>query len=229
MSVCLSPYGQATLRAVPETAEIEQIERPPKRLWDRILAEPDRAPEYIALAAAERFGPQAAEWVKTVGAGHTPDELARVALKKHVRLARLEGGALGIGGAITAAPDLVALLWIQSRMVFYIAAAYGYDPQHPMRPAEYLALQGLYDTPAEARQALDGVGKRMAQAMAERALSGRRAEALHLKLAKYIAKRMARRYAGRLIPFIGAPLGAIQNGSATKELGERALSYYARP
>jgi uncharacterized protein (DUF697 family) len=210
-------------------AQIEQVERPPKRVWDRILAEPDRAPEYIALAAAERFGPQAAEWVRIAGPGHTPEELARVAFKKHVRLARLEGGALGVGGVITAAPDLVALLWIQSRMVFYIAAAYGYDPEHPMRPAEYLALQGLYDTPAEARQALDGVGKRMAQVMAEKALLGRRTDALHLRLAKYIAKRMARRYAGRLIPLIGAPIGAIQNAGATKQLGELALRYYARP
>jgi EcsC family protein len=214
---------------VEAATEIDHLERPPKRLWDRLLAEPDRAPEYIALAAAERFGPQAAEWVRSAGAGHTPEELARVAFKKHVRLARLEGGALGVGGAITAAPDLVALLWIQSRMVFYIAAAYGYDPEHPMRPAEYLALQGLYETPAEARKALDGVGKRMAQAMVERAFSGRRSDALHLKLAKYIAKRMARRYAGRLIPLIGAPIGAIQNGSATRQLGEQALSYYARP
>jgi EcsC family protein len=214
---------------VEAATQIEQLERPPKRLWDRLLAEPDRAPEYIALAAAERFGPQAAEWVRNAGAGHTPEELARVAFKKHLRLARLEGGALGVGGAITAAPDLVALLWIQSRMVFYIAAAYGYDPQHPMRPAEYLALQGLYETPAEARQALDGVGKRMAQAMVERTLSGRRSDALHLKLAKYIARRLARRYAGRLIPLIGAPIGAIQNGSVTRQLGELALGYYARP
>jgi hypothetical protein len=221
---------KATLPAVPETVEIEQLDRPPKRLWDRMLAEPDRAPEYIALAAAERFGPQAEEWVRIAGAGHSPEELARVAYKKHVRLARLEGGALGIGGVITAAPDMVALLWIQSRMVFYIAAAYGYDPLHPMRPAEYLALQGLYDTPAQAREALDGVGKRMAQAMVEKAvLSGRRTDALHLRLAKYIARRLARRYAGRLIPFIGAPIGAIQNGSVTKDLGQRALSYYARP
>jgi hypothetical protein len=222
--------GLRVLSALVEAAtEIDQLERPPKRLWDRLLSEPDRAPEYIALAAAERFGPQAEEWVKNAGAGHTPEELARVAFKKHVRLARLEGGALGVGGAITAAPDLVGLLWIQSRMVFYIAAAYGYDPQHPMRPAEYLALQGLYETPAEARRALDGVGKRMAQAMAERALSGRRSDALHLKLAKYIARRLARRYAGRLIPFIGAPIGAIQNGGVTKQLGEQALKYYARP
>lgn len=211
------------------STQIDQLERPPQRLWDRLLAEPDRAPEYIALAAAERFAPQAERWVQVAGAGHTPDELARVAFKKHVRLARVEGGALGVGGIVTAAPDLVALLWIQSRMVFYIAAAYGYDPRHPMRPAELLALQGLYDTPAEAREALDGVGKRMAQAMVERALSNRKSDALHLKLAKYIAKRMAKRYAGRLIPFLGAPLGAIQNGSATKQLGQAALSYYARP
>jgi EcsC protein family len=222
-------HARVLSAGVEAGTEIQQIERPPKRVWDRILAEPDRVFEYVALAAADRFGPQAAEWARIAGPGHTPEELARVAFKKHVRLARLEGGALGVGGAITAAPDLVALIWIQSRMVFYIAAAYGYDPQHPMRPAEYLALQGLYDTPAEAREALDGVGKRMAQAMVERALSSRRTDALHLKLAKYIAKRLARRYAGRLIPFIGAPLGAIQNGSATKQLGELALNYYARP
>ena len=138
----------------------------------------------------------------------------------------------GIGGIITAAPDLVALLWLQSRLVWYIAAAYGFDPNHPMRPAEYLALQGLYDTPAEARAALDGVGKRMAQAMAEQALLGRNTEALHMRLAKYVAQRVARRYAGRLIPLIGAPIGAVQNGNATSRLGRSAIDYYggqARP
>ena len=214
---------------MPETVEIEHIRRPPKRLWDQILAEPDRAPEYIALAASERFGPPAEEWVRIAGPGHTPEHLAKVAYRKHVRLARLEGGALGLGGVFTVAPDVVALLWIQSRMVFYIAAAYGYDPRHPMRPAEYLALQGLYDTPAEAREALDGVGKRMAQAMAEHALRGRNTEALHLRLAKYAAQRVARRYAGKLIPLVGAPIGAVRNGAVTKQLGAKALNYDARP
>ena len=205
---------------------IERLGRPPQRLWDRVLAEPDRAPEYIALVAAERFGPQAAEWVRVAGAGHTPEQLARVAYRKHVRIARLEGGALGLGGVVTMAPDMVALLWIQSRMIFYIAAAYGYDPCHPMRPAELLAIQGLYDTPAEARAALDGVGKRLAQAMVERALSHRTTDRLHMRLAKYLAKRLARRYAGRFIPLIGAPLGAMQNAGVTKMIGRRAISYY---
>jgi hypothetical protein len=167
--------------------------------------------------------------VRVAGAGHTPEQLARVAYRKHVRLARLEGAALGVGGIVTAAPDVVALLWIQSRMVFYIAAAYGYDPRHPMRPAELLALQGVYPTPEDARRALDGMGKLMAQAMVEKALASRGTDRLHRRLLKYLAKRMARRYAGRLIPLIGAPIGAIQNAAATKELGQRTLAYYARP
>jgi hypothetical protein len=167
--------------------------------------------------------------VRVAGAGHTPEQLAKIAYKKHVRLARLEGGALGIGGVFTAAPDVVALIWIQSRMVFYIAAAYGYDPRHPMRPAELLALEGVYPSPAEARQALDGLGKPMAQAMVEKALAGRSTEGLQRRLVKYIAKRTARRYAGRFIPLIGAPIGAIQNGAATKAVGRAALDYYARP
>ena len=212
-----------------QTEHIEHLERPPKSLWRSVLAQPERAPELIALAAADRFGPQAAEWARIAGPGHSPKQLARVAYRKHVRLARLEGGALGIGGVFTAAPDMVALMWIQSRMIFYIAAAYGYDPGHPMRPAELLALQGVYASPAEARRALDGMGKLMAQAMVEKALVGRSTESLQRRLVKYLAKRLARRYAGRYIPLIGAPLGAIQNAGATKEIGKLALSYYARP
>jgi EcsC protein family len=212
-----------------QTEHIPHMERPPKALWNRILAHPERAPELIALAAGDRFGPQAEEWVRVAGAGHSPEKLAKIAYRKHVRLARLEGGVLGVGGAFTAAPDVVALIWIQSRMIFYIAAAYGYDPRHPMRPAELLALQGVYATPEEARKALDGMGKLMAQAMVEKTLAGRTTDRLHRRLLKYLARRLMRRYAGRLIPFIGAPLGAIQNGNATKYVGRLALSYYARP
>jgi hypothetical protein len=212
-----------------ETEDIERLERPPRSLWNRLLAEPERAPEHIALAASERFGPQAEEWVRIASPGHTPEELAKVAYRKHVMLARVEGGVLGVGGAFTAAPDVVALIWIQARMIFYIAAAYGYDPRHPMRPAEFLAIQGVYATPAEARAALDGMGKLMAQAMVEKALASRTTDRLHRRLVRYLARRMARRYAGRWVPFIGAPLGAIQNGNATKEVGRAALAYYARP
>ena len=200
---------------------------PPQSLWNRILAEPDRAPEYIALAAAERFGPQAEEWVRIGGGGsHAGGARALVAYRKHVRLARLEGGALGMGGVFTAAPDIVALIWIQSRMTFYIAAAHGYDPTHPMRPAELLALQGFYDTPAEARPpstASESGSPRPPSSVRCRTATQK---SLQRRLSKYVARRLARRYAGRFIPLIGAPLGAIQNGGVTKEVGRLALDYY---
>jgi hypothetical protein len=207
-------------------SELEGWERPPQSLWNRILAEPARAPEYIALAAADHFGPEAEEWVRIAGPGHTPKKLARIAYRKHVRLARLEGGLLGLGGVFTAAPDIVALLWIQSRMVFYIAAAHGYDPRHPMRPAELLALQGIYETPADARRALDGLGKHLAQAVIERTIAGRPMDRLHRRLLRYLLQRMARHYGGKLVPIIGAPLGAMQNAGTTKDLGRLALTYY---
>src|SRR3954454_2727918 len=73
------------------------IERVPESLWRRIRAEPDRAPEHIALAAAERFGAAGEECIRVAGGAHTPQSLAKTAYRKHVRLARLEGAALGLG------------------------------------------------------------------------------------------------------------------------------------
>lgn len=209
----------------------EDVGRPPEPLIARLRREPSRAPEHIALAASERFGPQAERWV-SLWSGHDPDKLARIAYRKHVRLARVEGAALGMGGIVTAVPDLVALVWIQSRMVFYIAAAHGYDPRHPMRPAELLAIQDVYPTAEEARQALDGLGKHMAIALAERTMRGRE-QALLERLTRYALRRAARGVAGRFVPILGAPIGAVQNGNATKEVGQKALRYYggdqARP
>src|SRR3954454_12325142 len=51
------------------------IERVPESLWRRIRAEPDRAPEHIALAAAERFGPAAEEGIRLAGRGDTREGL----------------------------------------------------------------------------------------------------------------------------------------------------------
>src|SRR5262249_61886775 len=87
--------------------------------------------------------------------------LGKMAKARHAQLARIEGAATGWGGFITFIPDLVGLAWIQSRLVFYIAAAYGFDPRDPMRPAELLVLTGLYPDPHPAPAALGGRGPPM--------------------------------------------------------------------
>ncbi len=206
--------------------DIERLTEVPDPLWRQILERPERAPELIALAASERFAEPAERWVQVAGAGHDPHSLAKEAYKKHVRLSRLEGLAFGFGGITTSAANLAGLAWIQARMVFYIAAAHGYDPRHPMRPAELLSLWEVYETPADARASLDGIGKTMAQSLVEKQLSRSGERQLRQRLTRYVVHRMAKRGAGRLIPFIGAPISAVQNGGVTKELGRAALAYY---
>lgn len=205
------------------TLRAEGVEGIPEGLWDRLRAQPDRAPELIALAAAERFARPAERWVAVAGTGPSAAEQAR---RKHVRLSALEGAALGIGGWATAGADIAALVWIQSRMVFFIAASYGFEPAHPMRPAELLALQGVYDTPAQAREALDGLGTPLARRMVERQLSSSSDHKVAQRLLKVVSKRLARRGALRLIPLLASPLNAAGNRTATADLGTRALRYY---
>ena len=201
------------------------VERPPDTLWDRIRAEPERAPEHVALAASERFA-EPARLFAAEGAGREPADLAREARRTHVRLSRLEGAALGLGGAVTVVPDLAALVWLQSRMVFFVAAAHGFDPAHPMRPAELLALQDIYETPADARAALDGMGTPIALAMIDSKLRSANDQALTRKLIQFAGRRLAKRYVTKSVPLLSSPISAVQNGRATADLGDRAIEYY---
>ena len=77
------------------------------------------------------------------------------------------------------------------------------------------------------------MGKHLALAAAERSLTRGGEHTLRSKLLRYAARRVARRAVSRYIPLLGAPVGAVQNGGVTKELGQRALVYYggdqARP
>lgn len=200
------------------------LEEAPRGLWDQVRAQPDRAPELIALAAAERLAPGAKRWA-AAHAGEPPPALARRAVKRHVRISRVEGAAAGLGGAWGIVPDLAALAWLQSRMVFHVAASYGFDPHHPMRPAELLTLTELYPTAQEAREALDGVGRHVALAYAKGKLWGSD-ERLRGRLLKMVGERVAHRAAAKVIPGVASPIMAIQNANAMAELGERALRFY---
>jgi hypothetical protein len=178
----------------------------------------------IALAAAERLAPGAERWAAE-HSSQPPAKTARRAVKRHIRVARTEGAVAGLAGAWGIAPDLAALAWLESRMVLHVAAAYGFDPHHPMRPAELLTLQGVYPTAQDARAALDGVGRHMAIAYAEGKMSGGDGK-LRARLLKMVGERVAHRAAGKLIPGVASPINAIQNGNAVAELGEKTIRFY---
>jgi hypothetical protein len=198
----------------------------PDNLWERLRRDPIRAPEHVALAAAEHHAPAAAAWAaeKRSRYAHDGRELALMAKRRHATYARFEGAATGVGGIFTAIPDLVGLAWIQTRLVFFVAAAYGYDPHDPMRPAELLVLRDFYPDPHTARQALDGIGKTMVESY----IGGRleREETLAMRLGRFVGRRAARRVAGRLIPGVAVAFNAIANERNTRELADRAIDFY---
>ena len=198
----------------------------PGSLFERIRKDPVRAPEHIALAAAEKHGPAAGAWAaeKRRRFAHEGRELAEMAKRRHATFARFEGAATGVGGVITLVPDMVGLAWIQTRLVFFVAAAYGYDPRDPMRPAELLVLTQLYDDVHEARAALDGMGKTIAESYVGSKLE--REEVLALRLAKMLGVRSARKLAGRLIPGVAIAFNAVGNERRTRALADKAIRFY---
>jgi hypothetical protein len=212
--------------SAPDFEEDPEAPELPSSLLERLRADPTRAPELLALTAAARHGPAAAEWAarKRERYVHEGRELAEMAKRRHATLARFGGAAGGVGGIVTMLPDLAGLAWIQSRLVFFVAAAYGYDPLDPMRPAELLVLQGLYDDPVAARQTLDGVGKSVAEAYIGSKLQ--RDEALTTKLLKMVGKKTATRMGARVVPFFAIAYNAVSNERDTRALADRAIRFY---
>ena len=200
----------------------------PDSLWDRLRADPVRAPEYVALAASDQPAPAAAAWAaeKRGRLAVGGPELARMAKRRHATLARFEGAATGVGGIFTAVPDAVALAWIQSRLVFFVAAAYGFDPHDPMRPAELLVLRDLYPDPQTARHALDGIGKTVAEAYVGSKVERGREQAMLSRLLLFVGKRTATRAARRLIPGVAIAFNAIANERDTRALADKAIRFY---
>src|SRR4029450_13022603 len=132
-----APAGASPDAATDASAEelaaagIDPHERPrlvPEGLLNQMVADPVRAPEYLALAAVERFGPEAQRWIAGVRARFphvTEAHLATLTRTRFVRLGRSSGAVAGLAGVVGAVIDVPVLAWNQARMVIYLATIYG--------------------------------------------------------------------------------------------------------
>src|SRR5688500_13239673 len=120
-------------------------------------ADPQYAPEHLALEAVRRLGPEAQRWagrVRTQNPGITADDLGQLAAKRFTNHARLSGAVSGASGLPGAVVDVGVLAWTQARMVLHMAAAYGLDPTAPDRATDLLILQRVHKVAETARVAL---------------------------------------------------------------------------
>jgi hypothetical protein len=213
-----------------EAEPSEPAPQPPSGLLARLREDPVHAPEHIALAAADVHAAAAARWAdeRRAAGRYSPYALGEMARKRHASLASVSGAATGVGGLVTMIPDLVSLAWLQSRMVFFVAGAFGWDPFDPMRPAELLALTGLHHDPAAARATLDGL--QGSSSVAAHWIGSRfhRDEKMASKLFVMVGKSAGKSIAGRMIPGFAIGYNARANRNETNKLGRRAVAFYSQ-
>ena len=208
----------------------------PEGLWRRLRADPAHAPQYLALAAVERWGEQARDYARRVRAEHpaaTNRELAAMVKSRHAVLARMEGATAGlpataapvVGAFASVPPDLAALAWIQCRMVVHIAAVYGADTTDPETAAELLVLQGFYNTTEAARVALTEAGVRVATRLVNLYVKGSSLQ-LAKQLFRFVGIKFTRVWLLEAVPLVSIPISAIVNEGATRSLANRAMKFY---
>jgi len=206
---------------------------PPGTLWERMRADPQYAPEHLALEAVRRLGPEAREWARNTRESRpelTDDALAQLAVRRFTNLARLSGAVSGAAGLPGAVVDVGVLAWTQSRMVLHIAAAYNADPTASERATDLLVLQRVHKVAESARLAL-GVAagreraSRLFELTAGKPLTGVMVR-LSVKLAQMAGVRAAKRTFAKVIPGAAVILGTWVNSAATKDLARRATQLY---
>jgi hypothetical protein len=196
-------------------------------------ADPQYAPEHLALEAVRRLGPEARQWAAQVHAEQPdlhPDAVAHLAVKRFTQHARLSGAVSGAAGLPGAVVDVGVLAWTQSRMVLHIAAAYGRDPTAAERVTDLLVLQRVHKAAEAARLAL-GVAagrERAARVFADTpdVPLSRVLLPLGMRLARMAGVRAARRMFAKMIPGASVVLGTWANSAATTDLARRARELY---
>jgi hypothetical protein len=218
--------------AVPDSIP-DADDAPPGTLWTRMKADPQYAPEHLALEAVRRLGPEAQRWAgraREEQPGLAPDALAQVAIRRFTNLARLSGAVSGATGLPGAVVDVGVLAWTQARMVLHIAAAYGLDPTAAERATDLLVLQRVHKVAETARVAL-GVAagrERASRLFAQTTTRPLTAVFMRLgiKLAQMAGIRAAKRMFAKIVPGAAVILGTWVNSAATKDLAKRARELY---
>jgi uncharacterized protein (DUF697 family) len=217
-------------------ADPDETELPPANLWQRMKADPEYAPEHLALEAVTRLGPEATRWVQRTRArypGMPNDTVAQIAARRFITFARLSGAAAGATGLPGAVIDIGVLAWTQARMVLHIAAAYDVDPSDGERATDLLVLQGVHKYTQTARQALAVArGHESVDSLMPNKGQPTNVTQVFLKLGWKLAQmagvKAAKKMFAKMVPGAAIILGTWANSSATKDLAKRTVERYQR-
>lgn len=193
-------------------------------------------------------GASANEWGRRVREDSSVDVDAAAAalVESHVKLARLQGAALGAAltglelspvlgpaGELTAgaaalgiAADVTTLAWIQARLALHRAAIHGQDASKvDVRLGELAVFFGVAEVMHSAGYASARVAGKAGARLTHRHLRGDALAAVkavaRMGGVKFTRKRML-----ELLPLVNVPVLAASNGIVVRRLGAKARNYY---
>jgi hypothetical protein len=206
----------ATGTSAEPAAPVPDRSRP--GVWARLSADPGHTPEVLALAAVDRLGPKAADWVARTRAAYPQadaEAIARLAVRRAMRWGAAGGALAAFSGGFAAPTSMAASAWTQATLVLEVAAAFGQDPADRARAADLLVLTGVHRTHAAA-----------AAALAAEPRAGGAVQRLGMPVLAQLTGWFALRTISRLLPgsaLLAATLGA---RTSAEKLGTRAIAHY---
>jgi hypothetical protein len=232
-------------------AGIEPLEpssrRPSKGAVQDVLAAGANAPRALLEQAIKTMGDGANTWASRVRApGADIDAAARALLESHVKLARLQGAALGAAltglevsplfgpagelpagaAALGIVADVTSLVWLQARLVLHLAALHGHDASNvDLRLRDLAEFFGVSELMHRAAYATAGVARKSGSRLRLRHLRGDAVTAVKA-VARMGGVKFTRKHALELVPLLNVPFLAASNGAVVKRLGAKATTYY---
>lgn len=142
------------------------------------------------------------------------DEVAEKTIRGGMKLAAVEGGGLGIAGAITIIPDLSILAAITMRTVQKLSLLYGFE----------------YNTDDEIAElwiaAASAAGVDVSRELLEKEVVNRFVPKVIQRIATRASTEVVEKWAGRLIPIASSVIGAGLNYYFVRSWGERAQEHF---
>lgn len=222
------------------------LERPKFPVKELIKAGP-AAPKVLVEHVLNTQGRDIAEKVAAQRSRHDfdLDSYVESLIKSHLMLARGQGAG---GGAVIAAAelpalaggpaavvaaattvilgDLVALAWIQLRLVLHIAAAHGHDVTDPVRANEILALAGIDLVAGQSgAPVVAAAGSRVGKRLLNKYLKGSALQALKAMF-RLVGIKFSRAALVRGLPIINIPAGAVVSDATTRRVARKADKFY---
>ncbi len=181
------------------------------RAYSTVRVDPDKF--LLQLRAAYRMPISGYHGVYSLEIGEI-DMVANSVIRAGMKIAAVEGAGLGLGGLITIVPDLGILSAITMRTIEKLSLVYGFEFKTDDEIAELWVA------------AASAAGVDISRELLEKEVVNKFVPKVIQRIAAKASAEVVEKWAGRVIPFASAAIGAGLNYWFVRAWGERAKLHF---